>query len=217
MHQIDLDQHEGTPPHQEDHKEANNNRTLNELRDMAPTDAQNLAFRPCVQGGLFILILFAVRVSEHDNFLSLDSCLARLRAHSDPYRANSEGESEMADSAMPLAGRSYAVVVLGDVGRSPRMQYHAMSLLSCGADVSLVGYKGEELVPALTSCSGKDGCGRLHEHMFIPFEWPSLKKACWPLFAVLKAFMLVFQLLWALLMIKRPDAMIVQVCLSPHR
>lgn len=41
------------------------------------------------------------------------------------------------------------VVVLGDVGRSPRMQYHALSLLQEGYDVSLVGYDGEELIPDL--------------------------------------------------------------------
>jgi len=41
------------------------------------------------------------------------------------------------------------VAVLGDLGRSPRMQYHAVSLLNAGHDVTLVGYAGEDLVPAL--------------------------------------------------------------------
>ena len=41
------------------------------------------------------------------------------------------------------------VVVLGDVGRSPRIQYHALSILEAGHNVSLVGYTGEALVPAL--------------------------------------------------------------------
>jgi beta-1,4-mannosyltransferase len=35
-----------------------------------------------------------------------------------------------------------AVVVLGDLGRSPRMQYHALALAEDGADVDLVGYTG---------------------------------------------------------------------------
>jgi hypothetical protein len=35
------------------------------------------------------------------------------------------------------------VIVLGDLGRSPRMQYHANSLLEAGYSVSLVGYVGE--------------------------------------------------------------------------
>lgn len=47
--------------------------------------------------------------------------------------------------------RHAVVVVLGDVGRSPRMQYHALSLAQMDADVtvSLVGYEGERCIPAL--------------------------------------------------------------------
>lgn len=36
--------------------------------------------------------------------------------------------------------KTVCVVVLGDIGRSPRMQYHAQSLLRQGYDVDLVGY-----------------------------------------------------------------------------
>lgn len=39
-------------------------------------------------------------------------------------------------------GRRACVVVLGDVGRSPRMQYHALSLAKEGYDVDIVGYSG---------------------------------------------------------------------------
>ena len=38
---------------------------------------------------------------------------------------------------------SIQVLVLGDLGRSPRMQYHAQSLLKHGAQVQLIGYLGE--------------------------------------------------------------------------
>ncbi|XP_045214985.2 chitobiosyldiphosphodolichol beta-mannosyltransferase-like [Mercenaria mercenaria] len=41
--------------------------------------------------------------------------------------------------------RSVCIVVLGDIGRSPRMQYHAMSFLKCGFDVDIVGYGGSEI------------------------------------------------------------------------
>jgi hypothetical protein len=41
------------------------------------------------------------------------------------------------------SGRTVQVVVLGDIGRSPRMQYHALSLAKHGARVYLIGYKGE--------------------------------------------------------------------------
>jgi hypothetical protein len=37
---------------------------------------------------------------------------------------------------------SVQVVVLGDLGRSPRMQYHAVSIASHGGHVQLVGYLG---------------------------------------------------------------------------
>jgi len=36
-----------------------------------------------------------------------------------------------------------AVVVLGDIGRSPRMQYHALSLCREGYHVDIVGYGGK--------------------------------------------------------------------------
>jgi beta-1,4-mannosyltransferase len=41
------------------------------------------------------------------------------------------------------------VVVLGDVGRSPRMQYHALALASALAEVDVVGYAGSTLAPAV--------------------------------------------------------------------
>jgi beta-1,4-mannosyltransferase len=43
------------------------------------------------------------------------------------------------------------VVVLGDVGRSPRMQYHCTSLAENGMSVTLVGYKGESCRPEVQS------------------------------------------------------------------
>ena len=39
------------------------------------------------------------------------------------------------------------VVVLGDIGRSPRMQYHALSIAKHGAQVDLVGYRESALHP----------------------------------------------------------------------
>lgn len=34
------------------------------------------------------------------------------------------------------------VLVLGDIGRSPRMQYHALSIAKHGGAVDLIGYHG---------------------------------------------------------------------------
>ena len=43
------------------------------------------------------------------------------------------------------------VVVLGDTGRSPRMQYHAMSLAAMEevSRVTIVGYEGEKCADTL--------------------------------------------------------------------
>ncbi|XP_064170731.1 chitobiosyldiphosphodolichol beta-mannosyltransferase [Anguilla rostrata] len=41
-----------------------------------------------------------------------------------------------------LANRSVCVLVLGDIGRSPRMQYHVVSLSKHGYNVSFVGFLG---------------------------------------------------------------------------
>lgn len=35
------------------------------------------------------------------------------------------------------------VVVLGDIGRSPRIQYHALSIAKHGGSVDLIGYTGK--------------------------------------------------------------------------
>ena len=37
---------------------------------------------------------------------------------------------------------SVQVLVLGDIGRSPRMQYHALSIARHGGRVDLIGYQG---------------------------------------------------------------------------
>ena len=43
----------------------------------------------------------------------------------------------------PCAQRA-CVLVLGDFGRSPRMQYHCLSLVRAGFDVDVVAYGGSE-------------------------------------------------------------------------
>ncbi|KAL0271304.1 UNVERIFIED_CONTAM: hypothetical protein PYX00_008439 [Menopon gallinae] len=41
------------------------------------------------------------------------------------------------------------IVVVGDIGRSPRMQYHALSMLEEGYDVEIIGYQGSQPVEKL--------------------------------------------------------------------
>ncbi|KAL8800127.1 MAG: hypothetical protein Q9182_005400 [Xanthomendoza sp. 2 TL-2023] len=43
------------------------------------------------------------------------------------------------------------VVVLGDIGRSPRIQYHALSIAKNGGFVDLIGYSGSEVHPDIES------------------------------------------------------------------
>lgn len=44
---------------------------------------------------------------------------------------------------------SVQVLVLGDIGRSPRMQYHAMSIAKHGGRVDIIGYQDSTLHPGL--------------------------------------------------------------------
>ena len=59
--------------------------------------------------------------------------------------------------------RKVAVVVLGDLGRSPRMQYHAASLAKLGAcvgEVTMIGYSGERCFV--------EGASKLRERRIAP-------------------------------------------------
>ncbi|KIW31216.1 uncharacterized protein PV07_02882 [Cladophialophora immunda] len=49
---------------------------------------------------------------------------------------------------------SVQVVVLGDLGRSPRMQYHALSIATHGGRVQLVGYRETDPLPDLVAHPG---------------------------------------------------------------
>lgn len=51
-------------------------------------------------------------------------------------------ESLSQEAAKTGAKTSVQVLVLGDIGRSPRMQYHAMSIAKHGGRVDIVGYQG---------------------------------------------------------------------------
>lgn len=53
---------------------------------------------------------------------------------------------------------SVQILVLGDIGRSPRMQYHALSIANRGGQVVIIGYKGTVLclVDAMSSIDRLD-------------------------------------------------------------
>ncbi|CAG8764399.1 13851_t:CDS:2, partial [Dentiscutata heterogama] len=47
--------------------------------------------------------------------------------------------------------KNVTIVVLGDIGRSPRMQYHALSFAQNGWKVDLVGYDGSKPLTSITN------------------------------------------------------------------
>ncbi len=67
-------------------------------------------------------------------------------------------EQERADGAEQA---SVAVLVLGDIGRSPRMQYHTYSFAEKGVHVDFVGYEG------LGTRSLHDGTPFFYAHMHL--------------------------------------------------
>ena len=90
---------------------------------------------------------------DHDNTLLIPSCIcntiqsnsARLNTSKilqETMTSPASGQQEDEDKTKKLL-LHVVVIVLGDVGRSPRMQYHAQSLIKHGHTVSLVGYNGE--------------------------------------------------------------------------
>ncbi|KAJ9239432.1 CAZyme family GT33 [Paecilomyces variotii] len=45
----------------------------------------------------------------------------------------------------------FQVLVLGDIGRSPRMQYHALSIAKRGGQVDIIGYQESDIHPDITA------------------------------------------------------------------
>lgn len=101
--------------------------------------------------------------------------------------------------------REAVVLVLGDVGRSPRMQYHALSLAQMSdVHVTLVGFAGERCCPPVETSSNITQL-RLR---------PPEKKPVWlpfVLFGPFKVVLWIMQLLWALFWgVPRPTWVLVQ-------
>ncbi|KAJ6752020.1 hypothetical protein OIU85_002441 [Salix viminalis] len=108
---------------------------------------------------------------------------------------------------MGKRGRA-CVVVLGDIGRSPRMQYHALSLaLQASLQVDIVAYGGSEPHRALRENQS------IHIHKMK--QWPTipqgLPKMLKPFMLLLKPLFQFLMLLWYLCVkIPAPDVFLVQ-------
>src|SRR5215831_9255807 len=101
-----------------------------------------------------------------------------------------------------------SVVVMGDVGRSPRMQYHALALATSLAEVDVIGYAGSAMHPGV----------REQAHI----NWHCLRRPAllapqnarrWLFlgYALAKILGECLQLLWVLLwLVRKPDVILVQ-------
>ncbi|XP_057980369.1 UDP-glycosyltransferase TURAN isoform X2 [Malania oleifera] len=111
------------------------------------------------------------------------------------------------EEKMGKRGRA-AVVVLGDLGRSPRMQYHALSLArQASLEVDIVAYGGTDPHVAVLEQQS------IHIHKMT--QWPtipqSLPKILHPFMLLLKPLVQFFVLFWFLCVkIPSPDVFIVQ-------
>mmetsp|Transcript_21948 Transcript_21948/g.32703 ORF Transcript_21948/g.32703 Transcript_21948/m.32703 type:complete len:488 (-) Transcript_21948:195-1658(-) len=94
------------------------------------------------------------------------------------------------------------VLVLGDIGRSPRMQYHALSLADKGAQVEVVGYAGSQPRPELLS-------QRIRIHHLKQFTLPT-PRVLYIFMAPLKVIYQILQLFFVLMMLPAFDCIIVQ-------
>ncbi|EUC35794.1 glycosyltransferase family 33 protein [Bipolaris zeicola 26-R-13] len=90
--------------------------------------------------------------------------------------------------------RSVQVVVLGDIGRSPRMQYHALSFAKHGARVTLIGYQESEILPEIVSNPLID----IIPLSPAPASLRSSSKLLFPILAPLKVLWQIFSLYTAL-------------------
>ncbi|KAJ2809840.1 mannosyltransferase, partial [Coemansia sp. 'formosensis'] len=94
-----------------------------------------------------------------------------------------------------------------DIGRSPRMQYHALSLAKAGHSVDLVGYSGSTPMEGILASPSIT-----IRHLRTPPQLPSsAPRALFYLFAPLKVVYQLVVLFWTILAtIMRPDFILVQ-------
>ncbi|KAJ0982153.1 hypothetical protein J5N97_010408 [Dioscorea zingiberensis] len=122
-----------------------------------------------------------------------------------PLRALTRDGGGAIDDPMEKKRRA-AVVVLGDIGRSPRMQYHALSLArQANLEVDIVANGGNEPHVAIKENQS------IHLHKMKSVRLQALSKISSVLALLLKATMQFIVLVWFLCFrIPRPDIFLVQ-------
>ena len=83
-------------------------------------------------------LLLTVALVASTALTTLLLCLPSQYRHSSPQRV----VDKSIDASKFNPEVSVQVLVLGDIGRSPRMQYHAMSIAKHGGRVDVIGYQG---------------------------------------------------------------------------
>lgn len=97
--------------------------------------------------------------------------------------------------------RNICVIVLGDIGRSPRMQYHVKSLLQHDFNVDLIGYGDTKPIAEISPNP------RCNIHQMVAFPESNLPNLLKYLF---KAIWQMLSLFNALFSIRRPDTILCQ-------
>lgn len=105
--------------------------------------------------------------------------------------------------AMPIS--RVAIIVLGDLGRSPRMQYHAAAFANGGAEVEVIAFRGKEPIGELTEAPNV----RLHlmPALEISDRVPAIVR---PFVALLRLALHSLLLGWHLLSMPRTELLLVQ-------
>lgn len=96
--------------------------------------------------------------------------------------------------------KTACVVVLGDIGRSPRMQYHSLSLAEMGYMVDIIGYGETEPMEEVKKAP------LLYYHYLLPCPYISQRI----LYYVFKTIWQTLNLLFLLLIIRKPKVLLVQ-------
>ncbi|CAG8663949.1 10738_t:CDS:2, partial [Acaulospora morrowiae] len=103
--------------------------------------------------------------------------------------------------------KNVTIVVMGDIGRSPRMQYHALSFAQNGWTVDFVGYDGVKPLDSIMN----NPLIKIH-HISHLWRFPdNFPKWLFILCTPIKVYLQILSLYWTLFMkTSRPDVMLVQ-------
>ena len=127
--------------------------------------------------------------------VSLQPAAAAARRHA-PKR-----ETKVLTLRRGMAQKRVCVVALSDIGRSPRMLYHSLSLAEAGFKVDLVAQRGSRPLESVERNQN------IRLHLLSPM---SDLKGFGPLRLPIKFLILFLQLFWTLLSVPRPSHYLVQ-------